>query len=306
MDIKGYFDKRNLVFLACGVVATFMFYEPLKELTKFSLHSMFYSHIWLIPLVSAFFMFTERKAIFSDSKYSYRGGISLLIIGTILYLLGRKLHVQLNQNDYSSLMTFAGIIFLNGAFLLCYGAQAFKAALFPLFFLIFMVPIPVFLMDRIIHVLLIGSAAATDLLFKITGTPYIREGFTFHLPGISIEIAKVCSGIRSSLALFITMVIAGHLFLQTGWKKVVLILAVFPITMFKNGIRIVTISLLATYVDERFLTQSWIHHSGGFLFFIPALVLLGLILWWLKRTEVQGSRIKDKGQRYKEQGKRQF
>jgi len=306
MDIKGYFDKRNLVFLACGVVATFMFYEPLKELTKFSLHSMFYSHIWLIPLVSAFFMFTERKAIFSNLKYSYRGGISLLIIGTILYFLGRKLHVQLNQNDYSSLMTFAGIIFLNGAFLLCYGAQAFKAALFPLFFLIFMVPIPVFLMDRIIHVLLIGSAAATDLLFKITGTPYIREGFTFHLPGISIEIANVCSGIRSSLALFITMVIAGHLFLQTGWKKVVLILAVFPITMFKNGIRIVTISLLATYVDERFLTQSWIHHSGGFLFFIPALVLLGLILWWLKRTEVQGSRIKDKGQRYKEQGKRQF
>jgi len=300
MDIKGYFDKRNFFFLACGVVATFMFYEPLKELTKFSLHSMFYSHIWLIPLVSAFFMFTERKAIFSDLKYSYRGGILLLIIGTILYLLGRKLHVQLNQNDYSSLMTFAGIIFLNGAFLLCYGAQAFKAALFPLFFLIFMVPIPVFLMDRIIHVLLIGSAAATDFLFKITGTPYIREGFTFHLPGISIEIAKVCSGIRSSLALFITMVIAGHLFLQTGWKKVVLILAVFPITMFKNGIRIVTISLLATYVDERFLTQSWIHHSGGFLFFIPALVLLGLILWWLKRSEVQGSRIKDQGVRGKE------
>jgi len=306
MDIKRYFNKRNLVFLACGVVAIFMFYEPLKELTKFSLHSMFYSHIWLIPLVSAFFMFTERKAIFSNLKYSYRGGISLLIIGTILYFLGRKLHVQLNQNDYSSLMTFAGIIFLNGAFLLCYGAQAFRAAIFPLLFLIFMVPIPVFLMDRIIHVLLIGSAAATDLLFKITGTPYIREGFTFHLPGISIEIANVCSGIRSSLALFITMVIAGHLFLQTGWKKVVLILAVFPITMFKNGIRIVTISLLATYVDERFLTQSWIHHSGGFLFFIPALVLLGLILWWLKRTEVQGSRIKDKGQRYKEQGKRQF
>jgi len=290
MDIKGYFDKRNFFFLVCGVVAIFMFYVPLKELTKFSLHSMFYSHICLIPLVSAFFMFTERKAIFSDLKYSYRGGISLLIIGAILYFLGRKLHGQLNQNDYSSLMTFAGIIFLNGSFLLCYGARAFRAAIFPLLFLIFMVPIPVFLMDRIIHVLLIGSAAATDLLFKLTGIPYIREGFTFHLPGISIEIAKVCSGIRSSLALFITMVIAGHLFLQTGWKTVILVLAVFPITVFKNGIRIVTITLLATYVDEKFLTNSFLHHSGGFLFFIPSLLLLGLILWWLRRTEVQGER----------------
>ena len=51
MDIKGYLNKRNFFFLAYGVAAIFMFYEPLKELTKFSLHSMFYSHIWLIPLV---------------------------------------------------------------------------------------------------------------------------------------------------------------------------------------------------------------------------------------------------------------
>ena len=264
-----------------------MFYEPLRELTKFSVHSMFYSHIWLIPFVSVFFMFTGRKKIFANLKYSYREGISILITGGIFYLLGRNLQVQLNQNDHTSLMTFSGFIFLNGSFLLCYGTQAFKAAAFPLLFLIFMVPIPTFLMDRIIHILLIGSATATDLLFKITGTLYMREGFTFHLPGISIEIAKVCSGIRSSLALFITMVIAGHLFLRTGWKKVVLLLAIFPITMFKNGIRIVTITLLATYVDERFLTHSFIHQSGGFLFFIPALVLLGLVLWLLKRTETK-------------------
>ena len=291
MTIKRLSDKRNLLFLACCVVAVFMFYEPLKELTKFSLHSMFYSHIPLIPLVSAFFMFTQRKTIFSNLKYSYGGGVSFLVIGAILYFLGGKLHAQLNQNDYSALMTFSGIIFLNGAFLLCYGTRAFKAALFPLLFLIFMIPIPTFLMDRIINLLLIGSAAGTDLLFKITGAPYIREGFTFHLPGISIEVADVCSGIRSSLALFITMVIAGHLFLQTGWKKIVLLLAVFPVTMFKNGVRIVTISLLATYVDERFLTHSWIHKSGGFVFFIPALVLLGVVLWLLKRSEENGAPI---------------
>ncbi len=285
MTIDRLSDKRNLLFLACCVVAVFMFYGPLKELTKFSIHSMFYSHIPLIPLVSIYFMFTQRRAIFSSLQYSYKGGIFFLVIGVILYVLGTRSYTQLNQNDYSALMTFSGIIFLNGAFFLCYGTRAFKAALFPLLFLIFMVPIPTFLMNKIINLLLIGSAAGTELLFKIIGAPYIREGFTFHLPGISIEVANVCSGIRSSLALFITMVIAGHLFLQTGWKKIVLLLMVFPITMFKNSIRIVTISLLATYVDERFLTNHWIHHSGGFVFFIPALALLGVVLWLLKRSE---------------------
>jgi exosortase len=263
-----------------------MFYEPLKELTKFSLHSMYYSHIWLVPLVSVFFLFTERKKIFYNSNYSVRTGIAIIIISILVYVLGKQYHSSLNQNDYVSIVMLAAILFINGAFILCYGMRTFRAALFPLLFLIFMVPIPTFLLDRIIHVLLIGSTAASDLLFKITGAPYIREGAIFHLPGISIEVAKVCSGIRSSLALFITMVIAAHLFLKTNWKKVVLLLAIYPVTVLKNGIRIVTISLLATYVDERFLTHSWLHKSGGIVFFIPALILLGLILWALRRTDL--------------------
>lgn len=304
MNIQGVFNRRNFLFFSCVVVAIIMFYVPLRDLTKFSFHSQFYSHITLIPLVSIYFLLLGRKTIFSKLQYSCNIGIPLIIIGVILYFVGRNLAVQLNQNDYSSLMTFSGIIFLNGSFLLCYGTQAFKAASFPLLFLVFMIPIPTLIMDKILHLLLLGSAASTDLLFKLTGTPYIREGFTFHLPGISIEIAKVCSGIRSSLALFITMVIAAHLFLRTGWKKVVLLLAVFPITVFKNGIRIVTITLLATYVDEKFLTNSFLHHSGGFLFFIPALALLGLILWWLRKNEEQGLRAKVQGTRAKEQGSR--
>jgi exosortase len=148
-----------------------------------------------------------------------------------------------------------------------------------------MIPIPTFIMDRFIYILLLGSSEVTDILFQLAGIAYLREGFVFHLPGQSIEVAKVCSGIRSSIALVIVTALAGHLFLQTGWKKLVLIVAVFPITILKNGIRIVTITLLAVYVDQKFLTQGFLHKSGGILFFIPSLVFLGLILWLLKRTE---------------------
>lgn len=285
MSIKESLNKRNVLFLACSLVAVFMFYKPLGELTRFSIHSMFYSHIWLVPLVSVFFLVTERKKIFQNVAYSYKGGIPLMIAGIIVYLLSRNMHADLNLNDYSALTTFAAILCINGVFLLCYGVQAFKAAIFPLLFLIFMVPIPTVLMDKIIQLLLVGSTAMTELLFKLSGAPYIREGATFHLPGISIEVAKVCSGIRSSLALFITMVIAAHLFLKTTWKKIVLLLMIYPVTVFKNGVRIVTISLLATYVDERFLTHHWLHQSGGFVFFIPSLIFLGFVLWLLKRSE---------------------
>jgi exosortase len=263
-----------------------MVYTSLQDLLTNAERSEYYSHILLIPLVSGFFFYTGRKEIFSNLKYSYDIGIPLLIIGVLLYALGWYEGHQLNQNDYASLLTFSVILFWIGAFIFSFGLQAFRMAIFPLLFLVLMIPIPSVLMQKIISVLVVGSTAATHMLFKLTGTPFLKEGPVFHLPGMSIEIAKECSGIRSGLGLFITAILAAHLFLRTGWKKLILLLFVFPITVLKNGIRIVTLSALAIYVDEKFITQSFLHRSGGFVFYIPALFLLGLVLWYLRKTEL--------------------
>jgi exosortase len=280
-----YINKRNLLLLSLTIVAGGMVYAPLRDLLANPVRSEYYSHMLLIPLVSGFFLFMGRKEIFSNLEYSCSTGIPLLIVGVLLYALGWFWGESLNQNDYSSLMTFSVILFWIGAFVLLYGTQAFRNALFPLLFLVFMIPIPSVLMEKTISLLLAGSTAATHVLFKLTGIPFLKEGAVFHLPGISIQVAKECSGIRSSLGLFITGILAGHLFLRTRWKKFILVLFVYPITVLKNGIRIVTLSSLAVYVDERFITQSFLHRSGGFLFYIPALFLLGIVLWWLRRTE---------------------
>ena len=205
-------------------------------------------------------------------------------MGALLYFGGRFLGVQLNQNDFASIIALSAVLFVNGAFILCFGFMAFRAALFPLLFLIFIIPIPSTLMEGIIYFLQVGSTEFTNLLFMATGVPFLREGFVFHLPGMSVEVAKQCSGIRSSLALFITALLAGHLFLRTWWKKVILVICIFPIAMFKNGIRIVTLTLLGTYVDPRIL-QSSLHREGGIPFFILALVLLGPILYYLRKSE---------------------
>jgi exosortase len=281
----AHINKRNILFFLLSIGAVWIVYTPLRDLLANAERSEYYSHILLIPLVSGFFFYTGRKEIFSNIKYSYNIGIPLLIIGVLLYTLGWHQGHQLNQNDFTSLMTFSVITFWIGAFILFYGTQAFRMAIFPLLFLVFMIPIPSVLMEKIISVLLAGSTASTHMLFKLTGIPFLKEGSVFHLPGMSIEIAKECSGIRSSLGLFITSILAGNIFLKTGWKKVVLALFVFPITVLKNGIRIVILSSLGTYVDEKFITQSFLHKSGGFLFYIPALVLLGFVLWWLRKSE---------------------
>ncbi|MBD3322459.1 MAG: hypothetical protein GF350_15260, partial [Chitinivibrionales bacterium] len=189
-----------------------------------------------------------------------------------------------DPNDILSLITLSLIIIWSGMFLLLYGAGTFRKALFPATFLLFTIPVPLFVLLPYVRFLQIFSTEAANILFKASRITYVREGFVFHLPQISIEVADVCSGIRSSLALLITSIIAGKLFLQKPWSKIILAVFVLPITVFKNGLRIAGLSILGTYVDERIL-HSEIHRQGGKPFFILALIFLGMVLWLLKRLE---------------------
>lgn len=284
MKITEYFNKRNILFLLFCVLAFLIAYTSIKDLYTSSSHGEYYSHIALIPLVSIYLIYQKRSFIFSEQKYCFNVGIPLLLIGVLVYFLGRSIEAQLEQNDFTSIIALSVFVFINGAFIIIYGIYAFKAALFPLLFLIFIIPIPSSLMDGIIYLLQLGSTEFTNVLFMATGVPFMREGFVFHLPSMSVEVAKQCSGIRSSLALFITALLAGHLFLKTWWKKVILVICIFPIAMFKNGIRIVTLTLLGTYVDPRIL-QSSLHREGGIPFFIVALVLMAPVLFFLRKSE---------------------
>ena len=283
------FNKRNSLYGGFIIAALFMIFTPLKDLLDAAANRDYYSHIILIPFVSVYLIYLKRKEIYSDKVYSFGIGASVMLIGIILYVSGQNPGTSLNQNDFTSLITFSAVVLLLGAFISAYGVRAFREALFPLLFLGFMIPIPSSLMDWIIHFLQVGSTEFVNILLTATGVPFFREGFVFSLSGMSVEVAKQCSGIRSSLALLITALLAGHLFLNTGWKKVILAVAIFPIAMFKNGIRIVTLTLLGTYVDPRIL-QSSLHREGGIPFFIVALLLMAPVLYFLRKTEGRGAR----------------
>jgi exosortase/archaeosortase family protein len=86
------------------------------------------------------------------------------------------------------------------------------------------------------------------------------------IPGLDIEVARECSSIRSSLMLVVTTMILAHLFLRSWWRKALLVGAAIPLSVAKNGLRIVTIAELGTRIDPGFLSGK-LHHNGGILFF---------------------------------------
>jgi exosortase len=274
--------KRVLLFAA--VIAALILYGPVREYLYWTYTSQYYTHVVLIPLVCAFLVFTRRSEIFGEVGYAFAPGGGVAGLGLLLLVLAVTLGAGWGRNDYYALVACSTVLVVIGAFIGLFGLRAFGAARFPLLFLAFMVPLPTVVEYWAIRVLQLGSAEFVSVLFTLTGVPVLREGCVFQLPGMAIEVAPQCSGIRSSLALVITCVLAGHMFLKTTWKKIVLVLLVIPITMFKNGIRITTLSLLGVYVDKAFLTSS-LHTDGGIVFFIIALCLMAPILFFLRRSE---------------------
>jgi exosortase len=284
--------RRNVLYAVFSLVVLVGWSGLLVELITFTFRNAHSSHIILIPFVSATLIYLNRREIFSRVQYSVPAGIIVMSAGLGLFMAGRIASEGLIQLDYLALMSSSVVVLWLGGFLLLYGAAAFRAALFPLLFLFLMIPIPSPLLERLILVLQKGSTEAVAVLFKLTGTDVYREEFVFALPGLAIQVAKECSGIRSSIALFITSMLAAHLFLHTGWKKLALILAALPISMFKNAVRIVTLSLLAARVDQRIVTSS-LHEEGGIPFFLLALAMLAPILWVLRRSENEDGECRD-------------
>jgi exosortase len=273
-------SKRNLFFIAFSLATLFIFCTPIREIVRLALYERLYAHMMLVPFVSGYFLFLKRKQIYSKMDYSLKAGILLSLIGILLFWFEERSGLASSL----SLAALSALIFWIGGFVLIYGVRAFKVAAFPLLFLLFMVPIPGRALGTIIYLLTWGSAEAAYGYFKVTGVPILREGFTFILPTLTIEVAEQCSGINSSIALFVSSIVAAQLFLRTGWKKIVLVLSIFPITILKNGLRIVTLSLLGAYVDPRILSGD-LHRKGGIPFFIVALAMLAPILWLLRRSE---------------------
>jgi len=282
--------RRFLAFvlLVIGLVAAFG--VPLYSLARHAMASDLHSHILLIPFVSVYLISIHWKQL--PQRYVSSPSWALLVaaIAFTTAAVAWRLRVSsypISNNDYLALMAFAFVCFVAAGGFLLLGAEWMRAAAFPMAFLIFIVPLPDPAADYLENASKLVSADVANVLFIATGTPVLRDGTVFQLPGIAVEVAKECSGIRSSWVLFITSLLASYLFLRSPWRRASLVAAVIPLGLLRNGVRILTISLLCVHVGPQMI-NSVIHRRGGPFFFTASLIPLFLLLWWLRRGEVAG------------------
>jgi exosortase len=276
--------RAHAAFAALIILSIVVFWKALHELVVFSLNQESSSHILLIPFVSAYLLYSERSRIFRSVQPSPYAGGAVVLAAVAVYVFAVSWLASRKPDEFLSAATLAIVAMWVGSFLLCYGSFAWRRASFSLLFLLLMVPLPPPVLERSIYLLQQGSTEIAYLLFKAVGVPVLRQGFVLTVPGVAIEVAKECSGIRSSVALFITCLLAAHLFLRTKWRMLIFVLLSLPLAVVKNGIRITTLTLLSVYVDPGFLTGR-LHRQGGFVFFFLALAILAPVLIILQKSE---------------------
>lgn len=277
--------RRHYAFALFVLLSLAAFWPTLKGLLNAALHYDFCSQILATPFVAIALVYWRRRDIFGELKTGHFlwGGITFLA-GLVVYWLGRHEALALSSYDLLSVATLGMTLVWVVGFYFVYGPTALRRAAFPLGFLVFLIPIPSYMLDRAVFYLQSGSTAIAHDLFQFLGVPVLRHGFVLALPGLTIQVAKECSSIRSSLALVITCLLAGYLFLRSRWKRTSLVLLALPLSVFKNGVRIVTLSLLSIYVNPAFM-RSKLHRDGGILFYLLALAILYPIFRWFEKLD---------------------
>ncbi len=284
--------NRYLVFAA---ILALCFAKPLFELLRQALRHDLFSHALLVLVISGCLIWMRRNRLAGAV-----GGVRWP--GVVLGLAGLGLLAESSRDAGLGLATpvdslaaqiLSFCLLVWGGGFLFVGSRMMRAVAFPALFLMFAVPLPTGLVDVLERTLQHASAETAFSFIKLTGTPVYREGLVFQFPGIAITVGKECSGIRSSLVLFITALLVGHLYLRRAWSRLLLAAVVVPLGIVRNAFRILVISMLAVHVDISYI-YSPLHRQGGPVFFLLSLIPFSLILFCLVRIEKWADRSRSK------------
>jgi exosortase len=283
--MKSQSKSSRVVWFGVLLLASFILgWRPLSGTFKIAFTNDEYTQILLIIPISLAFIYMDREAVRKIARQGGAFGAVLLTAAALVAGASLLFMSRLTSDIRLALDIFALVTWWIGSFVFCFGTSVSKRLMFALGFLYWLVPLPAIILNQIIGYLQQGSAVASRVLFESAGIPLTQDGLQLTIPGLTVQIAKECSSIRSSLMLVVTTMVLAYLLLRSPWRRLLVIAISLPLSIAKNGLRIFTIAMLGTRVDPGYLNGRF-HHQGGIVFFAISLLIIFLILWVLQRGE---------------------
>ncbi len=279
-------SRASRFFLLLCIASIVVWFRPLQSLLSLAIHNQAYTHLLVIVPISVVLVLAKFKNSVTELRPDGEAGAVLLCVAVLLRIaasyFGRT--GWLAWDAQLSLETLALVLFWLASFISCFGLGNFRRCMFPLLFLLWLVPAPQTAVNHIVTMLQDGTVSLTRSLFVLCGIPVVQHGPVLGIPGLTIEVAQECSSIRSSLLLAVCGMVVCYLLLHSFWGRVAAILFIVPLAIAKNSLRVFTLAILGAYVNVDIL-NSRLHRQGGVLFFAIALTALFALVGVVGRFE---------------------
>lgn len=263
----------------------FLFFPAIRELfIDWSMDSN-YQHGFLIPIVSAYWIWQKREKL---AQLTFRPAVArgfiILSCSMLLFIVGTA-GAEWFLSRVAMLICLFGLVIHFG------GLALFRQLWFPLLFLGFMIPLPYVIYYRLTFPLQQLASFSAFQALQVLGIPGLREGNILHFSGYSLEVVEACSGLRSMMVLMALAALVAYLAVRLPKPmRWLLFVAAVPIAIVANVVRLVIIAALGIFWGAE-VAKGFLHEGSGVLVFLCGLFLhLGLtgVLQWFNSRKHTG------------------
>jgi exosortase len=248
-----------LILMALVYLPTFIWMKA-----RFLEVESYYTHGFLVPFISLWLLQRKKEKLKKLPLKPLPSGIFILLFGLAVHFIGLILQIKFVSG-------FSLLIVLYGLCLYLAGKEHTKEAFFPIFFLVFMVPLPKVLIIHLSFRMKLLAAEGGTLLINWLNIPAYREGSIVFLPNTALTVGSPCSGLSSLISLTALGALFAYLSDLSRVKKITLFISAVPIALLANILRI-GVLLWVAYVYGRDTATGWFHDFSGILVFVFALI----------------------------------
>ena len=224
-----------------------------------------YAHGPIVLAVVLWLIWQGRLKLRDDGqKKNPISGLILLIIGLILYIVGRSQEIYLFEVG-------AQIPLLLGVMLLVFGSSVAKHFWFPLLFLVFLIPLPGFVIDTLTGSLKQQVSILAENILYWFDYPVARSGVMLSIGQYQLLVADACSGLNSMFSLSALGMFYAYFVGRSSWvHNTILLASIIPIAFFANVLRVIILVLITYYFGDE-VGQGFSHNMAGIVLFMVAL-----------------------------------
>jgi exosortase B len=255
-------------FAIVGLGALVLYVPSFRDLLDGIWGSDQQGHGPLVLAISMWLLWRKGADLLALPEQPARGaGWTCFVIALLLYAFGRTQGIQMFE--------VGSLIWLVVAALLLFrGTAALKLVWFPLFFMLFMVPLPGVVVDTLTQPMKLAVSTVAEFILWNVGYPVARTGVILQVGPYQLLVADACAGLNTLL----TLEALGLLYLnlvrhESAARNITLAILIVPISFTANVIRVIALTLITYHFGDE-AGQGFLHGFAGMVLFMAALMLI--------------------------------